>query len=713
MQPSNARPGAAILLSGWLAAISPLPATEALDDASTTPTEAAESADDGAPHAPLSEFYQQLVVTATHPDLPSEALYSGREIEQQGGEDLGYFLRRQNGLSSFRRGPIGLDPQVRGLQAEQLGVFVDGTRTFAAGPGRMDSELAHVSPRAVGTLRVIKGPYALTWGAGALSAIQLETFRPAFGSGSLRPHGRAGFAYGANASATDAYTGVWGGGERLRFQALAQSREGDDYRDGGGATIPGDYRSLDGRWSFGVNLGEGAVLDYIGGYQHQTDIEYPGRQLDADYFYTRSHALELSLTTSRNGLRSIQALVYSNHKDHLMNNDQKPTALADPNRKPPFAIDVVLPTESNTAGGKLSLAGGSGALSWTGGVDLYQLRQTATRFISRRDTGTLLFRDIAWPEAEIDNLGSYFQLARREPAYTFAATLRADFLDAAAGEVSEFFRANTRGALEQSEKNLSFALSGRLRLAGGWTAHGGIGRAVRSASALERYSDRFPSTRYQVTAEFLGDPEIGPESSLQLDLGAEYRSARMLFEVEAFHRTLDDYITVLPDPGLPKRLPSGAPVVYRYVNGDEARFRGGELRVEQRASERLEWRAALSYVRGEDRTFDEPVFGLPPLTARLGLKLSPSDRLWLDLAATIADDQSRVATTRRELPTPGYAVVDLRGSWETAGGWRLTGGIDNAGDRLYSHHLNSLNPFTGQRIPEQGLNLHLGAEYSF
>ena len=51
---------------------------------------------------------------------------------------------------------------MRGLYAEQIGVFVDGTRTFAAGPARMDSGLSHVSPHALQALRVVRGRYALT-----------------------------------------------------------------------------------------------------------------------------------------------------------------------------------------------------------------------------------------------------------------------------------------------------------------------------------------------------------------------------------------------------------------------------------------------------------------------------------------------------------------------------------------------------------------------
>ena len=243
----------------------------------------------------------------------------------------------------------------------------------------MDSDLAHVSPRAVETVRVIKGPYALAWGAGALSAIQLETFRPPFGAAPLEVHGRVGTAYGSNAAAGDGYAGVWGSGERLRFHLLAQARSGDDYEDGDGTPVAGDYRSTDGRWGAGLQLGEGTVLEYSGGYQEQRDVEYPGRLLDATYFYTRSQALDLSLTPAGAGVDSVQAQLYSNRKDHLMNNDRKPTAQPNPNRIPPFGIQVALPTESNTEGGKVRVGGGDERLSWSAGADIYRLRQTARR----------------------------------------------------------------------------------------------------------------------------------------------------------------------------------------------------------------------------------------------------------------------------------------------------------------------------------------------
>jgi iron complex outermembrane receptor protein len=659
-----------------------------------------------------TEFHQKLLVTAAHPELSTETVFLGREIEQNSGEDLGYFLRGQAGVTAFRRGPIGLDPQVRGLQETQVGIFVDGTRTFAAGPGRMDSAMAHVSPRAVERMRVVKGPYALTWGAGTLSAIQLDTFRPAFEGDQLRLGGRMGFAYGDNASASDGYANTWGSGEKIRFQALVQGRSGDDWEDGEGNTIAGDYRSQDARWSLGYRLGTRGLVEYTGGYQEQKDVDYPGRQLDADYFYTRSHAVEVQWTPEDSGVELVSAQLYANRKDHRMNNDEKPSAQAMPGRMPPFGLDVVLPTESNTSGAKVKVNGAWGEYSWTAGFDSYFLEQTATRSIYHRDTAMLLFENFVWPEVSIDDLGTYIQLARKRPNSTLVGTLRADFVDAAAGRPSDFFRENTSGNLDQSETNVSAAVSGRFRVGNGWTMTGGVGSAVRTASALERYSDRMPSSKFQIAAEFMGNPGIEPETALQLDLGTEYRSSELVVQIEGFVRSIEDYITVEPAPTIAKRMPM-SPFVYSYVNGADAEFVGGEVRIRHRISDLVEWRAMASYVRGEDKLFDEPIFGLPPLTGKVGLRITPRSEFWVDFDLTTVDRQDRVAVARFEQATPGYAHLDLLVGYEPSSTWRLSLGVDNVADKRYVNHLNSLNPFTGERIAERGLNVHAAIEYSF
>ena len=51
--------------------------------------------------------------------------------------------------------------------------------------------------------------------------------------------------------------------------------------------------------------------------------------------------------------------------------------------------------------------------------------------------------------------------------------------------------------MKQDEFNTSLNLTTRRQLAKAVTLSGGFGRAVGTANALERYSDRFPSTNFQ------------------------------------------------------------------------------------------------------------------------------------------------------------------------------------------------------------------------
>ncbi len=85
----------------------------------------------------------------------------------------------------------------------------------------------------------------------------------------------------------------------------------------------------------------------------------------------------------------------------------------------------------------------------------------------------------------------------------------------------------------------------------------------------------------------------------------------------------------------------------------------------------------------------------------------------MDLAVTLVDRQTRVAARRFEQVTSGYTVVDLRARASLTSGWTLKAGIENLGDRLYSNHLNSPNPFTRRRVPEMGRNFYVGLEYEF
>jgi len=658
-----------------------------------------ESPADDAGEAP-QKFTQEIVVTAGFPELPAGDRFQIEELEAVGTGDLGEYMRTEAGLSSARRGRINLDPQVRGLQETQIGVFVDGTRTFAAGPARMDSDLSHISLHAVSQMEVVKGPYALTWGAGSMSAIRLVTFKPPYGQDGWQ--GRAGARYDDNGASLDSHAGVSKSTDRWRFQLSGNHRQGEDYDGGDGVEVPGDYTSSAARWHLGLKPNAQLKIGYDGGFQRQRDLDYAGRLLDATYFYTRSHALDL-IWTPTSAIDEVTFQLYSNRKQHLMNNDEKPTAQPNPNRIPPFPLRVDLPTESNTAGGRAQLKGSNDTMVWRLGSDYYRLRQRAERTVSRRDLGVVVFQDIVWPDAEIEDLGIYAQTLLGNERWDFGGAVRIDTIDNSAGETSEFFLENTTGPLDSSDTEVSAAVSATLRPTDVVSLFLGLGRAVRAPNALERYSDRFPSTKFQIAAEFMGDPTLEPEAGLQLDVGLKARSAGVTFDLSAFYRVIDDYITVTIDPSLTRRLPLSPTTLYRYVNGTEATFWGAEFDLRGTLRQSFQWSVRVDFVRGDDDAFDEPVFGLPPLVGRLRLLWSPPDsRLWVEGSGTFAAEQDRVAASRLEQPTDSHTTFDLRSGYAVNEKLDLELAVRNLTDEEYSWHGNTLDPFTGERILERG-----------
>ena len=724
----------------------------------------------------VGTFAQEVSVAALLPEIATELVAPASEIERRVAQDLAQSLRSHPGVTALRRGAINLDPSVRGLYAEQIGVFVDGTRTFAAGPARMDSALSHVSPHALQSLRVVRGPYALTWGAGALSAIQAETFKPAFGAGGFRVGGRAGYNYGSNGGANDGFAGLYGSSDRLRFTFQHNTRMGGDYRDGNGDTVEGDYESFDTRWDVGARVGRRTLLEYGGGFQRQNDLDYPGRLLDATFFETQSHALAFSHAPASGVLTELAGRAYVNRKDHLMNNDGKPTAVRNPRRTPPFPIRVDLPASADTVGGRFHAALAAGPLRYKLGFDAYRLRQNATQTISDRDTGDVHHdRHPVWPAATLTNAGGYAQVLLDRGRSTLGTTVRVDREQAAVGRVTSFFARNavpeygldaahgrfrcvtarcmtpthghgmhghaTQGRgmeglgmnghdmhdpgygaamlvsgdpFAQANTNVSAAASASLRLTDAWQVTLGAGRAVRNPSALERYGDRFPAVKFQTAAEFVGNPHLVPEKSLELNVGTTLRAAGATVALDVFVRNVDDYITVAHDPNLGQRLPLSPDQLFRYVQADAARFAGFDLTAASAVGPWVDVRGGWSYVRADDLLFDEPLFGVPPFEQVYALDLhNPARTRWVELLVTSMSAQARVASTRFEAPTDGWTTIDLMGGVRMREGLTLRAGVQNLTDRHYVNHLNSFNPFTRLRIAELGRSVYVGTEMGF
>jgi len=638
-----------------------------------------------------------ITVTSLRPSAEPTGTLHPDQIRSAEVADPGALLRTLPGVDAVRRGPLGLDPNVRGLTETQVGVYIGGLRTFPAGPGRMDSPMSHVDPSTIKSINVVKGPYALTWGPGNMSAIRVEQ------RGEDPPPtpltGAVHTGYDSNRNATETTAFAMGRQGDWFYSANGAWRRGSDYTAGNGASVAGDFASAEGRGRLGVRLSDASTLALTGSYQDQNDLDYPGRMLHAEYFETGMGQLTYTFDRDRGVIRSVDARIGAQQTLHRMTNKGKPSY--------DMGMRIRVPTQIQNYNGRVAmdLALGSDWHLTVGGDVLHTFRE-ATR--TRSMVGMArVNREKAWPGVTMTQEGVFAKANRTVGRVTLTATTRLDLSQADVNAPTALFRQTLAPgtALAQNDVMLNGALTASMPLSEAWTLSLGAGSVARPPDAMERYADRFPASKSQMSAEFQGTPSLSPERSTQGDLWLERRGAQWSLSINGFARWVDDYIT-FEETSISPVLPM-SPAVYRYRNG-EATFLGSEVSASVTPIESVTLRASGSYLWGRDESLDEPAFGVAPPSADLGLRWRPpvalprASNLFVDGTVRLVDAQNRVATARGETTTDGYTTVGLTAGARLLEQVDLEVGVENLFDVTYTNHLNAKNPFSGAQVLEPG-----------
>jgi iron complex outermembrane receptor protein len=127
----------------------------------------------------------------------------------------------------------------------------------------------------------------------------------------------------------------------------------------------------------------------------------------------------------------------------------------------------------------------------------------------------------------------------------------------------------------------------------------------------------------------------------------------------------------------------------------------------------------VSYVRGRQDGDPSrgiaagPLAEMPPLRGRVSARYDDG-RFFGSVEGVFAADQDRVDASLNETRTPGWGVMNASAGLRQ-GRLRLTLGLVNAFDRLYTEHLSfQRDPFrSGVRVPEPGRSLFANASFRF
>jgi outer membrane receptor protein involved in Fe transport len=265
------------------------------------------------------------------------------------------------------------------------------------------------------------------------------------------------------------------------------------------------------------------------------------------------------------------------------------------------------------------------------------------------------------------------------PSWTLGLGARGDRIDS-----------ENRGGFFGDRSESADALSGNLSLTwadAGWSVTGQAARGFRVPTLSDRYF-RGPSGRGFV----VGNPELDPESSFQLDLAVRRSFGQSAVGLYVYRYEIEDLI---------ERYQEGSDFFFR--NRGEAKIEGVELELQSRFLDHWAFEGGAAWSDGAtDGGAEIDDVAAPNLFA--GVRYA--DRWGYAFArATLVDDQDDPGPT--ELARDGYALLELGAGWQLHPAVELRLTVKNALDEAYTGAADD----AADRSPGRAIGLALAGRF--
>ena len=620
------------------------------------------------------------------PALPEPARVRANALRRTPDADLGAALQAAPGVAVTRRGVLGHEISIRGLYGGQVEATEDGVPLSGPSPLQAAAPLLTVDPSTVEQVAVVRGPYALTQGPGAMSALRVQTRPP---GGTDKGTGFARGRFQTDARAAETAGALYGTILGAAYHVQGVYRTGQPYSTGQDESVPAGYESGAVRGRFRRALSPRSTLQVSGAFTGQRGVGYPGFSIDAEVLDAGRGRLAYTWQQAEGVARRIRVAAYATQALQTLNNASRLEPPFERGVEPPSTIQIE--SEVQRWGGRAAVhLKPHPSVSLDVGTDLRRTHQAAERVrgLARGGPGfgrpAPLIDDAGWPDVETTNFGAFARSEQSLGPIRTAATLRIDretmqpSVPRGLPPTADFIITNPKETL------WSAAVQGALPLRATWTLGLGGGSVARTPLPEERYADRLSTGAVLDGRRVTGQPRLDPERNWQADLWLTADTERLDATITAFARHIHDYITIEAQPGTPE-----APLRSIYTNASASVY-GGEIDGAYRLNPLVRVEGYGQYAWGEE-AHGRPAPRVPPLKGRLSLRIeAPFDEeLFLDVNLRGAARHTRAASFRGESPTDGYVTTGVQLGLAPASGASLMVGVRNLTDASYARPLSA------------------------
>lgn len=665
-------------------------------------------------------FEDQITVTAGRQELATGevaapvTVITSEQIEELQPEKMADLFKMIPGVEVQGEGPFRGIPVIRGLSSNRVLILVDGQRLNNA---RESTTFAGIQPALVNLseverIEVLRGPASVQYGSDAIGGvINIITRQPDLGAETFEIHGSAAFEYGTSSDSVAGRAVVSGAGKRMSFHVGASVEKADDYTAANGAadneryagyvlpddTVPNSgmkQKNFDA--SFSVLTGDDGVLKLWAEAVRTDDVGFPGfdpETTGVDIKFPNFDRDKFGLTWNSGpawGFEDVSLNAWSQKvdKESVMNLDYGY-----------FYINSYTRSQIDSYGFNAQAIAKIGVNHLTFGLDFYQdaLHDTALQEIAYQEPDD----GVSVPDSTQEGIGVYLDdrlsLGDR---WTVNIGLRGDRFSF----VSEDDPRYEGAPFDVTDSAVSGNLGVIYRVTDHVNLTGLVARGFRTPNIQERSYTGFATTGDTYIVQ---NPELNSESSWNYEIGFKARYDTHSAGFNVFYNDLTDFIGFEFLDGPPPGVPPVPGLEYaQFANIEKAKIMGVELDLEVIFARFWSFFGNASYLKGDNKSTDEPLSSIPPWKVVAGIRYQRSS-WWGEAAVRHVGSQTRLPSDDPDYPdgTEPFTSADLRGGYDFGFGLGVLVSMENIFDELYNE------PFNNR--PEPGRNLRATLRYRF
>src|SRR5690554_3711073 len=230
-------------------------------------------------------------------------------------------------VTMIKRGNYALEPTIRGLNAGQINMTIDGMQMFGACTDKMDVISSYIEPTNLERIELSTAPDGNQTGSSIGGGVNFRLMRAQLNA-SQKFSGSVGLGYQTNANYIQTLGKFQYSTKRWAILVNGIYRNADNYHASGRKEI---LFSQFEKWNAGVSV-VGKIndkniiaLDYI--HDEGYNIGYPALTMDVGYAKAYIAGLTHTYTNYEKVLRSVETKVFFNYIDHTMDDTKRPAEM--------------------------------------------------------------------------------------------------------------------------------------------------------------------------------------------------------------------------------------------------------------------------------------------------------------------------------------------------------------------------------------------------